>query len=85
MNGCWLIIVPNVFGIKAVRNMETKLSKTGEGELLIHKEDGKGGFINIIVDSDGDIEIMHITSDRSQTWNKVSVSVDEAIKFWNDN
>lgn len=78
-------ITPNGIGIKAVRNMETKVSKTGEGELLIHKEDGKGGYINIIVDSDGDIEIMHITADRSQTWNKVSVSVDEAIKFWNEN
>jgi hypothetical protein len=65
--------------------METKISKTGEGELLIHKEDGKGGYINLIVDEDGDIEIMHIASDRSKTWNKVDVSVDEAINFWNEN
>ena len=65
--------------------MKTKVSKTGEGELLIHKEDGKGGYINLIIDNDGDIEIMHITSDRKGTWNKVGVSVDEAIKFWNEN
>lgn len=70
---------------KSSTNMETKVSKTGEGELLIHKEDGKGGYINLIIDSDGDIEIMHITSDRKGTWNKVNVSVDEAIKFWNEN
>jgi hypothetical protein len=63
----------------------TKVTKTSEGELLIYKKDDKGGFINIIVDSDGDIEIMHITSDRSQTWNKSCVSVDEAIKFFNEN
>lgn len=66
-------------------HIETKVSKTGDGELLIHKEDGKGGYINLIIDSDGDIEIMHITSDRKETWNKTSVSIDEAIKFWNDN
>jgi hypothetical protein len=65
--------------------METKISKTGDDELLIHKEDGKGGYINIVIDQDGDIEIMHIKADRSQTWNKVDVSVDEAIKFWNEN
>lgn len=65
--------------------METKISKTGEGELLIHKSDGKGGYINLIIDEDGDIEIMHITSDRSKTWNKFGVSVDEVIKFWNEN
>jgi hypothetical protein len=63
----------------------TKVTKTAEGELLIYKEDDKGGFINIIVGSDGDIEIMHITSDRSQTWNKSCASVDEVIKFWNEN
>ena len=65
--------------------METKISKTGEGELLIYKKDSKGGFINLIIDSDGDIEIMHITSNRKETWNKINISVDEAIKFWYDN
>ena len=65
--------------------METKISKTGKGELLIHKSDGKGGYINLIIDEDGDIEIMHIPLDRSKTWNKFGVSVDEAIKFWNEN
>lgn len=64
--------------------MEMKLSKTGEGELLIHKEDGKGGFINIIINV-SDIEIMHITSERKDTWNKFDVSIDDAINFWNEN
>lgn len=65
-------------------DMEMKLSKTGEGELLIHKEDGKGGFINIIINV-SDIEIMHITSERKDTWNKFDVSIDDAIDFWNKN
>ena len=65
--------------------MKAEVSKTGEGELLIHKEDGNGGYINLIIDEDGDIEIMHIKSNRAKTWNKVDVSVDEAIKFWNEN
>lgn len=64
--------------------MKLKLSKTGEGELLIHKEDGKGGFINIIINV-SDIEIMHITSERKDTWNKFDVSIDDAIDFWNKN
>lgn len=63
-------------------SVETKISKTAEGELLIHKEDGKGGFINLIVDEDGDIELMHITKDRSKTQSKINASVDEAIEFW---
>ena len=28
---------------------------------------------------------MHITSDRSKTFNKTNVTVDEAIDFWNNN
>ena len=63
--------------------IETKVSKTGEGELLIHKEDGDGGYINLIIDEDGEIEIMHIKSNKSKSWNKAGVSVDEAIKFFN--
>ena len=62
--------------------METKVSKTVEGELLIHKEDGKGGYINLVIDTDGSIELIHIASDRSMSWNKNGASVDEAIKFW---
>lgn len=62
-----------------------KVSKTGDGELLIYKEDGNGGYINLIIDDTGDIEIMHIPTDKSNTWNKTNVSVDEAIKFWNEN
>lgn len=60
-----------------------KISKTGENELLIYKEDGKGGYINLIVDEDGDITIMQIPNDRRKTWHKLNVSVDDAIEFWN--
>ena len=59
-----------------------KVSKTGEGELLISKDDGKGGYINIIIDDDGDIEIMHIKQNRKETWHKLNCSIDEAIQFW---
>ena len=54
--------------------IETKVSKTGEDELLIHKEDGAGGFINLIIDAEGDIEIMHIKSNRAKTWSKIDIS-----------
>ena len=64
--------------------MEMKLTKISESELLIHKEDGKGGFINIIINV-CDIEIMHIASERKDTWNKFDVSIDDAINFWNEN
>jgi len=59
------------------------VSKTGEGELLIYKSDGKNGFINIVIDKDGDIELIHVTDDRDQTTNKANATVDEAITFWN--
>lgn len=65
--------------------MKTEINKTGEGELLIHKSDGKGGWINLIVDEDGDIEIMHIKDNRKMSYHKIDVSVDEAIEFWNTN
>ena len=57
--------------------MKLKLSKTGEGELLIHKEDGKGGFINIIINV-SDIEIMQKEKIRT-------ISLIDAINFWNEN
>lgn len=59
------------------------VTKTGEDELLIYKDDGNGGYINLIIDEDGDIQIMHIPKDRRQTWHKLNVSVDEAVEFWN--
>jgi hypothetical protein len=59
------------------------VNKTGEGELLIYKQDGKGGFINLIVDDEGDIEIMHIKKNLRKTDHKINVSVDEAVEFWN--
>ena len=60
------------------------VSKTGEGELLIYKSDGKNGFVNIIIDEDGDIELMHVPEDRKQTTNKTNATVDETIDFWNN-
>ena len=57
--------------------MKLKLSKTGEGELLIHKEDGKGGFINIIINV-SDIEIMPKEKIHG-------ISLIDAIDFWNKN
>lgn len=64
--------------------METKVSKTAEGELVIYKPDGKGGWINLIIDEDGDIEIMYVHENRGNTWHKLDVSVDDAIEFWNE-
>ena len=52
---------------------------------MIYKENGNGGYINLIIDDTGDIEIMHIPTVKSNTWNKTNVSADEAIKFWNEN
>lgn len=69
---------------KELRNkpsIETHISKTANGELLIHKEDGKGGCINIAVY--GDVKLMCIKKNRSMTQSKTNMSVDETIKFWN--
>lgn len=49
-----------------------------------YKEDGNGGFYNMIIAKDGDIELMHITFDRSKTWNNVNVTIDDAVKWWNE-
>lgn len=61
------------------------VSKTGEGELLIYKPDGKGGFINIVIDEDGDIELIHLTADRKKSYNKTAATFDEVVTFWNEN
>jgi len=63
--------------------VDIKISKTGEGELLIHKSDGKRGWINAIIDEDGDIELMHITHNHKIPYHKMGASVDETIKFIN--
>ena len=63
--------------------MTTKVSKTNDDELLIYKSDGDGGYVNIIIDSDGDIELMHIPLDRSETFNTLNASINETIEFWN--
>ena len=60
------------------------VSKADEGELLIYKSDGEGGFINIIIDnSDLPIEIFHVKKNRQESWHKMEASVDEVIDFWN--
>ena len=61
------------------------VSKTSEGELLIYKPDGKGGFINIVIDEDGDIELIRLTVDRKKSYNKTAATFDEAVTFWNEN
>lgn len=63
--------------------IEIKVDKTDEDELMIHKSDGNGGWINIIIDEDGDIELMHIKSNRNKSYNRLNVSLDEVIEFWN--
>ena len=60
-----------------------KVSKTGENELLIHKSDGKGGHLNVIIDDDGDIELFAILKKQKDSWHKMNVSVDETIEFIN--
>ena len=48
---------------------DVKVSKTGEGEILIYRNEGEE-FRNIIIDNDGDIEYLHIPSDRTATYNE---------------
>lgn len=61
-----------------------EITKTAGEELLIHKPDGKGGYINIIIDEGGDIELLHIMRDRKDTMSKFPATIDEAIRFWNN-
>ncbi len=62
-----------------------KVTKTGEGELLITKREIKGGHINIIVDEDGDIELMRISHNQKKVEHKTNATIDETINFWNNN
>ena len=45
------------------------ISRTGENELLIYRK-LEGGYRNIILDKDGDMEYLHIPEDRSETYNE---------------
>ncbi len=60
-----------------------KVNKTSENELLIHKLNDKGNRLNIIVDSEGEIEIIHIGKTAKETWHKFPVTLNEALEFWN--
>ena len=63
--------------------MDVTVSKTAEEELLIYKPDGEGGFINLIIDQEGDIEFMHITGNRERTTHEFDITIDKAIELWN--
>jgi len=49
--------------------LDIKISRTGDDELLIYRE-SNGIFNNIIIDSEGDIEFMHIPKNRTLTYNE---------------
>lgn len=56
------------------------LSKTGENEVLIYTCDD-GNYKNIIIDSDGDIEFMYISDDRSKSYNEYikDINIEELV------
>ena len=51
------------------KKIDVKISRTGEGELLLYREIGRS-FNNIIIDEDGDIEFLHIPEERQNTFNE---------------
>jgi hypothetical protein len=46
-----------------------KISYTGDGELLIYREEN-GEYRNIIIDNDGDVEYLNIPPNRQNTHNE---------------
>ncbi len=49
--------------------IDIKISKTGENELLLYRENDSS-FNNIIIDEDADIEFLHIPENRKNTYNE---------------
>jgi hypothetical protein len=61
-----------------------KVSKTGDGELLIYKKVGTK-WVNIIIDEDGDIETNTINSQsKVNEGYPFPTTIDDTIKFWDE-
>lgn len=83
-NADWLEEIPIKEHLPVVEDgAGVVVSKAGDDELLIYKKDGSGGYMNLLIDKEGDIEILHIPNNRKQTWNKSNVSIDEALEYFN--
>lgn len=67
-------IFQNISDIIKINKIE--VSKTGENELLIYKQLGRNTWLNVIIDEDGDIEIMRIPKNRRKIKSK---------RFYNNN
>lgn len=52
-----------------LRKLDILISRTGDNELLIFRE-VDGTFNNIIIDDEGDIEFLHIPTNRAETYNE---------------
>lgn len=60
--------------------LDIKVSRTGDNELLIFRENS-GAFNNILIDSDGDIEFIHIPIERENTYNQHFPFIDSINTF----
>lgn len=57
----------------------------GGDELCIWKKDKDGNIRNIIIDTEGEIEILFIDGDdRFSSWNKYDPSFEDIKKFWDE-
>jgi prenyltransferase beta subunit len=58
---------------------DLKISKTGEYEFLTYVKTTDGSFKNILIDEEGDIELIFLPKDRSKTWNKLFFKEDGIV------
>ena len=60
-----------ILKLLAGRGLDYKVSVTGEDEILVARQQKDGTWINLIVDEEGDIELMRIPTDWSKSENKL--------------
>jgi len=63
-----------ILKLLAGRGLDYKVSVTGEDEILVARQQKDGTWINLIVDEEGDIELMWIPTDWSKSENKLYYS-----------
>lgn len=56
--------------------LDFQISHTGEGELLIYTKDSES-FKNIVIDEEGDIELISLPTDRRKAWNMIYFNDEE--------
>jgi hypothetical protein len=82
------VVIMDIFTSILEKDSNIEVSMTGDGEFLIFKNLSKDNWINLLIDEDGDAEIIRIFRQRKKTFNEHyyfgSYTIDDLVKRFNE-